>query len=200
MEQPAALVGSEIHGSKRWKVFELELELSLYYLDMRNMMEEAKTRWLRPNEIHAVLCNHKYFNICVKPVNLPSSGTIVLFDRKMLRNFRKDGHNWKKKKDGKTVKEAHEHLKVGNNERIHVYYAHGEDRITFVRRCYWLLTRNWNILYLFIIVTLKRHKVLPGWLLIPTQVRTHIHRLICLKNLTGLIRCTLLVCKFYRVI
>lgn len=39
-------------------------------------------------------------------------GTIVLFDRKMLRNFRKDGHNWKKKKDGKTVKEAHEHLKV----------------------------------------------------------------------------------------
>ncbi|GMY16128.1 UDP-glycosyltransferase 71K1-like [Fagus crenata] len=38
-------------------------------------------------------------------------GTIVLFDRKMLRNFRKDGHNWKKKKDGKTVKEAHEHFK-----------------------------------------------------------------------------------------
>ena len=38
--------------------------------------------------------------------------SIVLFDRKKLRNFRKDGHNWKKKKDGKTVKEAHEHLKV----------------------------------------------------------------------------------------
>ncbi|KAJ0794235.1 putative transcription factor CG1-CAMTA family [Helianthus annuus] len=43
---------------------------------------------------------------------MPLCGTIVLFDRKMLRNFRKDGHNWKKKKDGKTVKEAHEHLKV----------------------------------------------------------------------------------------
>lgn len=41
-----------------------------------------------------------------------TGGTIVLFDRKMLRNFRKDGHNWKKKNDGKTVKEAHEHLKV----------------------------------------------------------------------------------------
>lgn len=41
-----------------------------------------------------------------------TGGTIVLFDRKMLRNFRKDGHNWKKKKDGKTIKEAHEHLKV----------------------------------------------------------------------------------------
>lgn len=30
----------------------------------------------------------------------------------MLRYFRKDGHNWRKKKDGKTVKEAHERLKV----------------------------------------------------------------------------------------
>ncbi|KAF5950830.1 hypothetical protein HYC85_012823 [Camellia sinensis] len=69
-------------------------------------------------------------------------GTIVLFDRKMLRNFRKDGYNWKKKKDGKTVKEAHEHLKVGNEEKIHVYYAHGEDNSTFVRRCYWLLDKT----------------------------------------------------------
>ncbi|XP_022760651.1 calmodulin-binding transcription activator 5 isoform X2 [Durio zibethinus] len=69
-------------------------------------------------------------------------GAIVLFDRKMLRNFRKDGHNWKKKKDGKTVKEAHEHLKVGNEERIHVYYAHGQDNPTFVRRCYWLLDKT----------------------------------------------------------
>ncbi|KAL0457473.1 UNVERIFIED_CONTAM: Calmodulin-binding transcription activator 5 [Sesamum latifolium] len=128
---PGRLVGSEIHGFR-----------TLADLDVGNMMEEAKARWLRPNEIHAILCNHKYFTVYVKPVNLPKSGTIVLFDRKMLRNFRKDGHNWKKKKDGKTVKEAHEHLKVGNEERIHVYYAHGEDNPTFVRRCYWLLDKS----------------------------------------------------------
>ncbi|XVF28232.1 hypothetical protein REPUB_Repub15cG0011800 [Reevesia pubescens] len=125
------LVGTEIHGFH-----------TLEDLDVQNMMEEAKSRWLRPNEIHAILCNHKYFPILAKPVNLPKSGTIVLFDRKMLRNFRKDGHNWKKKKDGKTVKEAHEHLKVGNEERIHVYYAHGQDNPTFVRRCYWLLDKT----------------------------------------------------------
>ncbi|KEH32339.1 calmodulin-binding transcription activator [Medicago truncatula] len=76
------------------------------------------------------------------PCFLITSGTIVLFDRKKLRNFRKDGHNWKKKKDGKTVKEAHEHLKVGNEERIHVYYAHGLDNPNFVRRCYWLLDKS----------------------------------------------------------
>ncbi|KAG4401315.1 hypothetical protein AAZX31_07G223700 [Glycine max] len=125
------LVGSEMHGFH-----------TLQDLDVGSIMEEARTRWLRPNEIHAMLCNYKYFTINVKPVNLPKSGTIVLFDRKMLRNFRKDGHNWKKKKDGKTVKEAHEHLKVGNEERIHVYYAHGQDNPNFVRRCYWLLDKS----------------------------------------------------------
>ncbi|KAJ6350794.1 hypothetical protein OIU78_006842 [Salix suchowensis] len=125
------LVGSEIHGFH-----------TLRDLDVPSIMEESRTRWLRPNEIHAMLCNHKYFTINVKPVNLPMGGTIILFDRKMLRNFRKDGHNWKKKTDGKTVKEAHEHLKVGDEERIHVYYAHGQDNPTFVRRCYWLLDKS----------------------------------------------------------
>ncbi|VVA97929.1 unnamed protein product [Arabis nemorensis] len=124
------LIGSEIHGFH-----------TLQDLDVQSMLEEAKSRWLRPNEIYAVLSNPQYFTINVKPVNLPNSGRIILFDRKMLRNFRKDGHNWKKKKDGRTVKEAHEHLKVGNEERIHVYYAHGEDHTTFVRRCYWLLDK-----------------------------------------------------------
>ncbi|KAG6731648.1 hypothetical protein I3842_01G139700 [Carya illinoinensis] len=125
------LVGAEIHGFH-----------TLQDLDVQNIMVDARARWLRPNEIHAILCNYKYFTINVKPLNLPPSGTIQLFDRKMLRNFRKDCHNWKKKKDGKTVKEAHEHLKVGNEERIHVYYAHGQDNPTFVRRCYWLLDKS----------------------------------------------------------
>ncbi|KAK9288740.1 hypothetical protein L1049_017204 [Liquidambar formosana] len=132
MERSATggLAGSEIHGFR-----------TMEDLDVKTIMVEAQTRWLRPNEIHAMLSNYNYFPISVKPVNLPKSGTIVWFDRKMLRNFRKDGHNWKKKKDGKTVKEAHEHLKVGNDERIHVYYAHGQDNPTFVRRCYWLLDK-----------------------------------------------------------
>jgi calmodulin-binding transcription activator len=53
-------------------------------------------------------------------------GSLFLFDRKILRYFRKDGHNWRKKKDGKTVKEAHEKLKVSKAEfstenRLHMY-------------------------------------------------------------------------------
>lgn len=44
-----------------------------------------------------------------------AGGSVFLFDRKVLRYFRKDGHNWRKKRDGKTVKEAHEKLKVSMN-------------------------------------------------------------------------------------
>lgn len=33
-------------------------------------------------------------------------------------------------------------LQVGNEERIHVYYAHGQDKPNFVRRCYWLLDKT----------------------------------------------------------
>lgn len=49
----------------------------------------------------------------------------MLFDRKALRYFRKDGHNWRKKKDGKTVKEAHEKLKVSISNDNWVFYFDG---------------------------------------------------------------------------
>lgn len=43
---------------------------------------------------------------------LATGGSLFLFDRKTVRYFRKDGHNWRKKADGKTVRETHEKLKV----------------------------------------------------------------------------------------
>lgn len=47
-------------------------------LDFATIMEEATGRWLRPNEIHAILSNNKYFTILVKPVNLPKSNCLLL--------------------------------------------------------------------------------------------------------------------------
>ena len=70
---------------------------------------------------------------------LYAAGTIFLFDRKAVRFFRKDGHDWQKKKDGKTVRETHEKLKVGNVELLNCYYAHAAENDRFQRRCYWLL-------------------------------------------------------------
>nr|CAB3499799.1 unnamed protein product [Digitaria exilis] len=69
-------------------------------------------------------------------------GSLFLFDRKVLRYFRKDGHNWRKKNDQKTVKEAHERLKSGSIDVLHCYYAHGEENINFQRRTYWMLEED----------------------------------------------------------
>lgn len=81
-------------------------------LDMEQLLSEAQHRWLRPAEICEILRNYHKFHIATESPTRPASGSLFLFDRKVLRYFRKDGHNWRKKKDGKTIKEAHEKLKV----------------------------------------------------------------------------------------
>ncbi|KAB1210236.1 Calmodulin-binding transcription activator 3 [Morella rubra] len=83
----------------------------------------------------------KYYSNHIFSLNVipTSGGSLFLFDRKVLRYFRKDGHNWRKKKDGKTVKEAHERLKAGSIDVLHCYYAHGEEDENFQRRSYWML-------------------------------------------------------------
>ncbi|KAG6470669.1 hypothetical protein ZIOFF_071746 [Zingiber officinale] len=90
--------------------------------DIEQLLVEAQHRWLRPAEICEILQNHGQFRIAPEPPNKPPSGSLFLFDRKVLRYFRKDGHNWRKKKDEKTVKEAHERLKV-KMLGIYVFYV-----------------------------------------------------------------------------
>ncbi|CAB4320115.1 unnamed protein product [Prunus armeniaca] len=111
-------------------------------LDFQQLLGEAQHRWLRPAEICEILSNFQKFHISSEPPNRPPSGSLFLFDRKVLRYFRKDGHNWRKKKDGKTVKEAHEKLKVGSVDVLHCYYAHGEENENFQRRSYWMLEQD----------------------------------------------------------
>ncbi|KAF5733342.1 calmodulin-binding transcription activator 2-like isoform X3 [Tripterygium wilfordii] len=111
-------------------------------LDTQQLQLEAQHRWLRPAEICEILRNFQKFHISSEPPNRPPSGSLFLFDRKVLRYFRKDGHIWRKKKDGKTVKEAHEKLKVGSVDVLHCYYAHGEENENFQRRSYWMLEQE----------------------------------------------------------
>ncbi|KAL2343063.1 hypothetical protein Fmac_004348 [Flemingia macrophylla] len=111
-------------------------------VDIEQIQLEAQHRWLRPAEICEILSNHKKFRIAPEPAHMPPSGSLFLFDRKVLRYFRKDGHNWRKKKDGKTVREAHERLKAGSVDVLHCYYAHGEENENFRRRTYWMLEQE----------------------------------------------------------
>jgi len=91
-----------------------------------------------------------------------TGGSIFLFDRRAARGFRRDGHAWRTKADGRTVRETHERLRppAGSGGGLNVYYAHAADASSppspstsgasggggapatttqLQRRCYWLL-------------------------------------------------------------
>ncbi|MCD9640170.1 hypothetical protein HAX54_025314 [Datura stramonium] len=107
--------------------------------NINDLFREGRFRWLRPAEVLFILQNHEDQQLAHQPPQKPASGSIFLFNKRVLRYFRKDGHSWRKKKDGKTVGEAHERLKVGNAEALNCYYAHGEKNSNFQRRSYWML-------------------------------------------------------------
>ncbi|KAK3265636.1 hypothetical protein CYMTET_25695 [Cymbomonas tetramitiformis] len=110
-------------------------------LSIGNLLEEARKRWLKSTEVCEILINYRTykFRLSEEPPVRPPAGSLFLFDRKHCRFFRKDGHNWRKKKDGKAVRETHEKLKVGAVELLNCYYAHAEHSDSFQRRSYWLL-------------------------------------------------------------
>ncbi|KAJ8648940.1 hypothetical protein MRB53_001963 [Persea americana] len=107
--------------------------------DINKLFQEAQSRWLKSAEVFFVLQNYDKHHLNLKPPENPQSGSLFLFNRRVLRFFRKDGVSWRKKKDGKTVGEAHERLKVGDVDALNCYYAHGEQNPNFQRRCYWIL-------------------------------------------------------------
>ncbi|KAJ6853140.1 calmodulin-binding transcription activator 4-like isoform X2 [Iris pallida] len=107
--------------------------------DYNKLLKEAKIRWLKPAEIQYILQNHEKYPIAQSAPQQPPSGSVFLFNKRVHRNFRKDGHSWRKKKDGKNVGEAHEKLKVGNVDALNCYYAHGDQNPFFQRRIYWML-------------------------------------------------------------
>jgi CG-1 domain len=80
-------------------------------VNIYNYRENSKSKKYSYNYQHC-LPDIIPVSACIRSVFPLIGGSLFLFDRKALRYFRKDGHNWRKKKDGKTVREAHEKLKV----------------------------------------------------------------------------------------
>ncbi|CAK9169100.1 unnamed protein product [Ilex paraguariensis] len=120
----------------------------LFYVsgyNISDLVEEAQNRWLKPAEVLFILQKYEDHQLAHEPPQKPASkllircGSLFLFNKRVLRFFRKDGHSWRRKKDGRTVGEAHERLKVGNVEALNCYYAHGEQNPNFQRRSYWML-------------------------------------------------------------
>ncbi|KAH0466502.1 hypothetical protein IEQ34_003740 [Dendrobium chrysotoxum] len=76
------------------------------------LRQDAQNRWLKNSEVLFILQNHENLPIEQETPEKPTSGSLFLFNRRVLKFFRKDGHMWRKKKDGRAVGEAHERLKV----------------------------------------------------------------------------------------
>lgn len=50
-------------------------------------------------------------------------GSLYLFNKRVLKFFRKDGHRWRRRRDQRTIAEAHERLKVVYNILILVFLS-----------------------------------------------------------------------------
>ncbi|KAL2547213.1 Calmodulin-binding transcription activator 4 [Forsythia ovata] len=107
--------------------------------DINHLAREAQARWLKPAEVLFILQNYEEHQLTHKIPHKPSSGSLYLVNKRVLKFFRKDGHSWRKRRDQRTIAEAHERLKVGYAEAINCYYAHGEQNPNFQRRSYWML-------------------------------------------------------------
>ncbi|KAI3452582.1 hypothetical protein Pfo_009246 [Paulownia fortunei] len=107
--------------------------------DINHLAREAQTRWLKPVEVFFILQNYEEHQLTHQIPQKPASGSLYLFNKRVLKFFRKDGHSWRRRRDQRTIAEAHERLKVGNVEALNCYYAHGEENPNFQRRSYWML-------------------------------------------------------------
>jgi hypothetical protein len=110
---------------------------------VRELLHQASTRWLKNSEVDRVLAfaageGHRSI-VASAPVKHPHSGLVAVYSKRDNRRFRRDGHVWKKKKDGKTVREDHERLKIDGREALTCCYAHSEVVLSFHRRIYWRL-------------------------------------------------------------
>lgn len=77
---------------------------------------------------------------------------MLLYSRRKVR-YRKDGYCWKKRRDGKTIREDHMKLKVRGIECIYGCYVHSAILPSFHRRCYWLLQNPDIVLVHYLNVT-----------------------------------------------
>ncbi|XP_031268124.1 calmodulin-binding transcription activator 2-like [Pistacia vera] len=107
---------------------------------LEELRKEAQHRWFNAAEIHDMFAKYERHDIVItERQERPPSGSFFAIKRHMMRDFKKDGHNWTKKKNGKTVQEANRILKVGNVKMLRCFYVHGQDNDNFQRRIYWML-------------------------------------------------------------
>ena len=100
----------------------------------------ASQRWLKAEEVLDVLEHAPDYGIQPEKsvVTLPVEGSLFLFKRTALRGFRLDGHNYRKKNQGRQLDETHCKLKVDGVPRLVCYYSWLTDG-SLARRIYTII-------------------------------------------------------------
>ncbi|KAJ6393172.1 hypothetical protein OIU77_022617 [Salix suchowensis] len=57
--------------------------------DINDLFEEAQTRWLKPAEVVFILENHDKYQFTEESPQKPTSGSLFLFNKRVLKFFRK---------------------------------------------------------------------------------------------------------------
>jgi len=129
------------------------------------LLQKSRTSWLKGDDLFNLLQHGASggFPLSTAAADTPPGGTMFLFDRRRTRFFRLDGHNWRKKPDGKTTRETHEKIKVENVERLNCYYAHAVEPFLLQRRCYWLLDNDRIVLVHYLQADAGRKRTASRW-------------------------------------
>ena len=117
------------------------------------IFEAAQTRWLSVDEIVTVLSS-AHDRLCrgmptaepileqeaAPPSSPPTSGTVLLYDRVAVRNYKVDGHEWVRKRSNPTkIREDHVKLRHNGEYRVGGNYVHSDEIDTLHRRVYRLI-------------------------------------------------------------
>ena len=117
------------------------------------IFEAAQTRWLSVDEIVTVLSG-AHDRLCrgmptaepileqeaAPPSSPPTSGTVLLYDRVAVRNYKVDGHEWVRKRSNPTkIREDHVKLRHNGEYRVGGNYVHSDEIDTLHRRVYRLI-------------------------------------------------------------
>jgi hypothetical protein len=110
----------------------------------RDWVDIARVRWLSPEELNVILNNHENIGFpsnFQKPFN-PQDGSIYIYDRSVVPNFKLDGIDWTKKKGSNKIYELFIKLSCGGVHTITGLYYTGAANPHFRRRCYRLASRE----------------------------------------------------------
>ncbi|KAE9601125.1 putative transcription factor CG1-CAMTA family [Lupinus albus] len=108
------------------------MRIAGFEYNINELYRIAQTRWLKPAEVMYILQNHEKYQFTEEAPQQPTSNICSCVSSVEMAITAEE-------RDGRTVGEAHERLKVGNVEALKCYYAHGEQNPTFQRRSFWML-------------------------------------------------------------